>query len=186
MDNSICTALDCDRRVLIIKRGLCGKHYQRWRTHGDPEVTSIEWNPDVRLARDLEKRPDGCWIFHGNDSNHSGHQRWFVDGKRHLVHRWMYERMVGPIPDGLVLDHLCRNPPCCNPAHLEPVTERENTLRGMNPHARNARKTHCMRGHAFDEKNTAITKQGYRQCRACRNDASKRQQRAARARRSTA
>lgn len=182
VDDDICLMFDCDRPVLVVKRGLCGKHYARWRKHGDPAVTSIEWDPEVRLARDLDKQEDGCWIFHGSDGNQWGHQRWQVNGKRHLVHRWMYERLVGPIPAGLVLDHLCRVPACCNPDHLEPVTQAENVRRGESLLGLNARKTHCKRGHAFDVSNTHVTPQGYRQCRTCRNAAARRYQQAARAR----
>lgn len=83
-------------------------------------------------------------------------------GKSTYAHRAMYEFMVGPIPDGLVLDHLCRNPPCVNPAHLEPVTRRENSRRGL----KGVMRTHCAHGHLLDEANT-YTYKGARQCRTC-------------------
>ena len=86
--------------------------------------------------------------------------------ERVYVHRAAYELMKGPIPDGLYIDHLCRNPRCCNPAHLEPVTHRENTLRGVSPPAVNIKKTHCLRGHEFTEANTYRWK-GTRICRTC-------------------
>ena len=91
------------------------------------------------------------------------------------AHRVAYQLLVGPIPEGLYIDHLCRNPSCVNPAHMEPVSHRENILRGSNPAAQNARKTHCIRGHPFNEINTAYEKKG-RRCRTCR----RRQQRAKR------
>ncbi|MEV8638105.1 HNH endonuclease signature motif containing protein [Streptosporangium sp. NPDC051023] len=81
--------------------------------------------------------------------------------------RWAYEHFVEPIPDGWEPDHLCRVRACVNPGHLQPVTHKENVLRGESPWAVNARKTHCVHGHPFDEVNTAFTVAGYRRCRAC-------------------
>ena len=86
------------------------------------------------------------------------------------LHRAIYEKFVGPIPDGLTIDHLCRNRLCVNPAHLEPVTLAANVLRGESLPAKNARKTHCPKGHPYDETNTHITKQGWRICKACNRE----------------
>ena len=87
-----------------------------------------------------------------------------------MAHRFSYELHVGPIPTGLTLDHLCRNTLCVNPAHLEPVTMRENILRGYSPSANGARATHCPHGHPYNERNTGITKtNGARFCRTCHN-----------------
>jgi hypothetical protein len=84
------------------------------------------------------------------------------------AHRAVYEMEVGPIADGLEIDHLCRNRGCVNPAHLEPVTHKENVLRGATVPGLNAVKTHCLRGHEFDEENTRhIARNGRRVCRAC-------------------
>lgn len=88
-------------------------------------------------------------------------------GKTVLTHRFMFEQIVGPIPVDLVLDHLCRNKPCGNILHLEVVTDRVNTLRGIGLAALNARKTHCKRGHEFTNENTYVDKYGQRNCRAC-------------------
>lgn len=71
----------------------------------------------------------GCWEWKG-EKNRNGYGRVWIDGKRLMVHRVVYELLVEPIQEGLVLDHLCRNRPCCNPEHMDPVTVRENTLRG--------------------------------------------------------
>ena len=84
-----------------------------------------------------------------------------------LAHRQAWERVNGPIPEGLTIDHLCRNKACVNVEHLEVVTQRVNILRGNNLAARNARKTHCPEGHSYDEINT-YHYGGLRHCRACR------------------
>ena len=87
------------------------------------------------------------------------------------VHRVAYEAAVGPIPEGLQLDHLCRNTLCTNPAHLEPVTCRENLLRGNTLQAANAAKTHCPYGHPYAGENLRVRrlKSGGlgRSCREC-------------------
>lgn len=109
--------------------------------------------------------PDECWPWlAGKDSNGYGHM---YDGQRQIrAHRLAWELFVGPIPSGLHIDHLCRNHSCVNPGHLEPVTSRENALRGVGPTAINARRTHCIRGHPYDEANTYWYK-GMRRCRVC-------------------
>lgn len=106
-----------------------------------------------------------CWLWLGTTRN--GYGQIHV-GQYHLsAHRLAYELLIGPIPDGLTLDHLCRVTRCVNPSHLEPVTDRVNILRGNAPPSRNARKSHCLRGHLFDEANTRIRPNGARICRAC-------------------
>lgn len=84
------------------------------------------------------------------------------------AHRWSYEYLIGEIPEGLQLDHLCRVRHCVNPYHLEPVSARENLMRSPITLAGiNARKTHCIRGHEFTSENTYLAKRGSRACRAC-------------------
>ena len=95
----------------------------------------------------------GCWLWTSSRRT-NGYGEMAAWGKNRLAHRVMYELLIGPIPDGLVLDHLCRTPACVNPDHLEAVTERENILRGSGAAAANARKTHCIHGHEFTEENT--------------------------------
>lgn len=89
-------------------------------------------------------------------------------GRKIRAHRYAYEQVHGPIPDGLVLDHLCRNPSCVNVAHLEAVTQAENILRGDSPAAKHARQTHCLNGHELSPENIAIRYNGWRRCKLCR------------------
>ena len=101
----------------------------------------------------------------------NGYGRQNVNGRRRASHLLMYERCIGPVPEGLVLDHLCRNRSCANPLHLEPVTILENILRGETVPARNKAKTHCHLGHPFSKENTYIllVRNGLtaRQCKEC-------------------
>jgi hypothetical protein len=108
-----------------------------------------------------------CWIWQGAKAG-IGYARCRVGDKYFYVHRLMYELLIGPIPKGLTLDHLCRRRDCVNPFHCEPVTMRENVLRGNGPAAVNARKTHCVRGHSLSGSNLYIFKPtGARSCKAC-------------------
>jgi len=111
----------------------------------------------------------GCWEWTG--AKRDGYGALTIDGRMVRVHRWVYERLHGPIPTGLQTDHLCRNRACINPAHLELVTNKENVLRGEGVTAENHRKTHCQYGHPFDAANTRITSRGRRQCRTCHRNA---------------
>src|SRR5260370_18895864 len=123
-------------------------------------------NAQTVLARFTAKyvtTPNGCWEWLGSKSPKGyGH---FHDGQKDVrAHRWAYEHFIGPVPDGLVIDHLCRNHACVNPAHLEPVTNKENLTRGIRP---NALKTHWKRGHPFTEAKTILSPGGSRSCRTC-------------------
>lgn len=124
-----------------------------------------------------------CWVWRGAKST-KGYATFRDDsGKKVSVHRFAYQQFVGPIPDGLVLDHLCRNPGCCNPAHLEAVTNQVNVLRGARGQVK-LTVTHCKRGHEFSTENTRIDAHGSRNCKTCARDRGRiyDRQRAARAR----
>jgi hypothetical protein len=106
----------------------------------------------------------GCWPWLAATTNGYG-VAW--DGDRQVpAHRLMYELLVGPIPAGLELDHLCRNHGCVRPDHLEPVSHAENVRRGESG-AHQRRKTHCPQGHEYTEENT-YQYRGWRVCRQCR------------------
>lgn len=106
-----------------------------------------------------------CWIWIGAKfSNGYGHLR--RNNKDLLAHKVSFEHTHGPVPSGLVLDHLCRQRACVNPDHMEPVTQRQNILRGRGASASNAIKTHCPHGHEYTPENT-YNRYGQRYCRAC-------------------
>lgn len=117
------------------------------------------------------RKTDSCWLWTGGKRGSRDPTRrygCFWDGE-HMVaaHRYSLGLAGVQIPDGLVVDHLCRTTLCVNPAHLEPVTNRENCLRGIGHTAVNARKTHCHRGHPLSEGNV-YQRKGGRECLACR------------------
>src|SRR5215470_16941507 len=106
-----------------------------------------------------------CWAWQGAYNN-KGYPTVWLGNRKYLAHRVAYERWRGPIPRGKQLDHLCRDPRCVNPEHLEAVTCRENLLRSEKTWARrNTEKTRCLRGHRFERR---VTRQGWRWCRACK------------------
>jgi len=114
-----------------------------------------------------EGRPDlgACWVWTGR-LNRDGYGEVRVDGQYRMTHRIVYQHLACEVPAGLELDHLCRVRHCVNPAHLEPVTHRENSLRSESFAAKNAVKTHCPQGHPYDARNTYAWR-GSRICRAC-------------------
>lgn len=119
------------------------------------------------MAKVAHEPNTGCWLWTGCLVD--GYGVVSLGNKRHKAHRASYEHHVGPIPEGLDLDHLCRQRSCVNPAHLEPVTRRENVLRGFGACAIHARKTHCRNGHPLSGDNLYTERDGGRRCRACGN-----------------
>jgi hypothetical protein len=113
-----------------------------------------------------------CWLWMGGRTP-KGYGCFYRTGDRQgMAHRAAYELLVGPIPDRLVIDHLCGNPTCVNPAHLEPVTNSENLRRGdLSRNNGAALRTACPQGHAYDEANTYRDKRGRRTCKTCRRAA---------------
>ena len=164
----LCAAQECDRTV-IEARGLCAKHYQRFMANGSTELqprpTTSErfWSKVNRHGPIPEFRPDlgRCWIWEAARTDNGQYGRFYDGHRMAYVHRWAWESVQGPIPEGLHIDHLCRVTLCVNPAHLEPVTQAENNRRASRLI------THCLQGHPYDEKNTYTRPQGGRRCREC-------------------
>ena len=163
-----CSIEECEKPAR--SRSWCVMHYERWRAHGDPEVVLQKkvTSGYTLLERfyDNVLEEEGCWVWKGTVVDR-GYGHFYADSKAVRAHRWSYQHFVGPIPEGLVLDHLCRNTLCVNPSHLEPVTSAENARRGKCGVLR----THCAQGHEMTEENTYLTTpaDGYtrRACREC-------------------
>ena len=116
---------------------------------------------------------ESCWLWAGAINN-TGYGVFRAEGRAIAAHRWAYETVVEPT--ALDLDHLCRVRNCVNPDHLEPVTRRENLLRGETLTARNAAKTHCPKDHPLTEGNLCGGMRG-RKCKTCKNEAERERQR---------
>lgn len=127
---------------------------------------------EQRLLKYRRIDEQNCWNWTGAIVNGYGHIGIRIGDKtkNKKVHRVAYEHWVKPIPEGLTIDHLCRNTRCFNPDHLEPVTMAVNVRRGTSPSAKNRWKTHCIRGHEYSPDNTYVPPNGQRVCRTCRAD----------------
>lgn len=169
-----CSMPSCD--AMHWAKGYCRLHYRRLLSNGDPLVVQKrganlagKQDPIARFWSKVDKDgPQGCWIWTAG-LHPGGYGNFWLDGKTVNAHRFIWELANGPVPDGLHLDHICRNRACVRPDHIEPVTMATNILRGVSPAALNARKTHCLRGHAFTEDNIYRRKDrpNDRTCREC-------------------
>ena len=179
-----CSIAGCGQ--LATSRGWCAKHYSRWQKHGDPlwvrpSAEQRFWAKVIKDGPLPVRRPElgPCWLW-TDAPNSDGYGIFYESSKRRLgAHRFAYELLKEPIPARLQLDHLCRNRICVNPAHLEPVTNRINVLRGEGFAAVNAAKTHCPQGHEYTPENTYVyPKTGGRVCRACNRERQRKSYRA--------
>lgn len=172
VEDRICTVPGCSRRILC--RGCCQSHWYRLNKYGDP-LAGPPYKPKTLYASESDRfwsrvdksAPNGCWVWTAGKIS-AGYGTISFGGRDRRTHCVAWEFQHGPVPDGLELDHLCRNRACCNPAHLEPVTHRENLRRGPTLSGINAAKTHCIRGHKLSGSNLFVNKKGHRVCRACK------------------
>lgn len=128
---------------------------------GDSVLPPRFWNK-------VQPNPDtGCWEWTGSKNKRAPYGRFLWQGKVELAHRLAYEMLIGPIPEGLVIDHCCRHHSCVNPAHLDIVTQRDNVLRGETFGAKAQRTGYCSHGHELTPENL-YTYEGRSWCRQCK------------------
>ena len=138
----------------------------------EERITTLRKSIQLRISVNHET---GCWDWTGYIRPDGYGLIYLAEvGKQRRSHRVVYEALVKQIDSSLVLDHLCRNRRCCNPDHLEEVTQKENSLRGVSPFAAKNKQTHCKHGHELSGENLYIHPQrGTRNCRKCLNDYSR-------------
>jgi hypothetical protein len=154
-----CSVEGCERPTKA--KGLCNTHYLRVLALGSTELP-YRPSPEERFWLKVDRRgEDDCWEWLAAKGE-MGHGRFWTGSRPGVAHRFSYELLVGPIPDGLELDHLCRNPRCVNPKHLEPVTHVENIHRGAH-----RMKTHCPQGHEYTPDNIRWVGGTRRSCKIC-------------------
>jgi len=158
-DVKLCSIDGCGNAAYC--RSWCRKHYTRWLRNGTPAPTlrTDDTPPIDRFMQQVDK--GDCWMWTGY-TNGGGYALFRYDGHR-FAHRWSYAHFVGPIPEGYEVDHLCSTPGCVRPDHLEAVPPPANMARAVE------RRTHCKRGHPFDEANTYVVPGNprHRQCKRC-------------------
>ena len=182
MDGPKPTCIEDGCEKIAIKRKMCNAHYLRWVRSTPPGERESSRRPVLdrffglvnKMGPVARNDPSlgRCWVWTGGSScgtgNSSPYGVFWANGTSHRAHVFSYKTFVGPIPDGLDLDHFaCDRTLCVNPDHLRPATKRVNILRSTGPAAINAEKTHCPQGHAYDEQNTRINSQGRRVCIIC-------------------
>lgn len=169
MAERTCSVDSCEK--VARTKGWCSMHYARWLRKGSVDADGKRGpavqSESARFWSKVDKTGD-CWLWTAATFP-SGYGQFAVGPpwRRVMAHRWAYEDRFGVIPDGLQIDHLCRNRPCCNPDHLEAVTQHENIMRGESPSAVHARMTECKQGHPLTPDNVYITSVGNRRCRIC-------------------
>lgn len=131
-------------------RGLCPKHYERWRAHGDPTYTEWDKSSEARFLEKVVKTPT-CWLWQGAVHS-SGYGAMYVveDARMRPAHAWAYENFRGQIPEGLVIDHICHNKLCVNPSHLRTATLAQNA---QNRSGLDANNSSGFRGVTWNAKN---------------------------------
>lgn len=165
---SPCRRVGCEK--LSRARGFCMNHYEQARRRNFPIAWKINPPAEERFLAKVNKGVgDACWLWTGGVSD-TGYGSFGDNGRTQSAHRWSYEHFVGPVPEGLDLDHLCRIRRCVNPTHLEAVTHRVNALRGDAPGIVAWRTNVCHRGHSLEDAYLAHRSDGRitRRCRTCR------------------
>ena len=173
MPKRLCAVEGCGSVVKSL--GWCGKHYQRWRNHGDPLVTArIRGDDEARFWSKVDRsgplpveRPElgPCWLWRGS-LDHGGYGWFRIGDTMQRAHRWAYGQFVAEVSPEDEVDHLCRVRACVNfEDHLEAVAPLVNTQRKVEA----ATRTHCIHDHELTPANTYIRPGGYQKCRVCTN-----------------
>lgn len=166
------TCSSCGKQRMLLHPELAGSMCQACAALIGSQAAAKLSAPAVdRFNSSYEESDSGCWLWTGTIQP-NGYSSFYFEGRTVRGHRWSYEHFIGPIPDGLQIDHRCHKPSdcqlgddcphrrCVNPDHLEPVPHRENSRRAM--------RSHCVNGHELTPENTYIPADGKRYCRECR------------------